>query len=879
MLFRAVLRLLPSHVRSRLRDEMLAVYDARLAEAHGARARLGVWLSEMVGVLGAARRLRPVRPGGGRGWTWLEAIGRDAGFAFRTMARRPGAALLAVLTCGLGIGSATAMFGIVNGVLLRPLPFPEPDRVVSIYPTLEEWRRIPNLRANWDRGSFAQPELIEFSARQTSFSQVAFVSIWTRYLTGRGPATPVRTGMTTPELFALAGVRAVRGRLLLESDRQPAAGRVAVITHAFWQGRLGGVPDVIGTTLTLNDAAATVVGVLPPQFRLTGQDADIWLAVSSIADERERDDHNFRAIGRLAPGVTLARAEQETARLLRAISEAHDDLTHGANLEPRLADLTRVVRAPLLLLLGGALVLLVVACANFAALLLGTGLDRTTELAVRSALGAGRRRIIRLLLAESLLLALIGGAVGVVLAGILTRGLVLLAPPGLPRIDEVAVDARAIGVALGLALLAGIVFGSVPALALGTGDVGSRLRASRSATPLRQRLHALLVVAQVALATVLLLGAGLLGRTLLHLDRTDPGFAPDSLLAIAVAVPAYRFFGDEGAFLRAEYAAYTDGVRAALEEVPGVREVAVTSIVPFGGSRANNDIEPEGYRPSPGERLVAERAFVSGNYLEVIGARLVEGRLLAPADDRRDAAPVMVISRRLARRVWPDGSAIGRTIAFRAGQFTVVGVIEDVRDWTLGADDRLRFYVPLKAAGQSGDQFVLRIAGDGGAVASAVRDRLAAFDADLSVTRIEPLDALIHASLAEQRYRARLLVCFAGLALFFVVSGIHGAMNRRVALRRHEIGVRLALGARQAGVLGSIVRESVALAGAGILIGTLVAVSGSGLIRGWLSGVTPTDPVTYAGIALLLAMTAALAALAPSLRAARTDPMTTLRGD
>jgi predicted permease len=445
------------------------------------------------------------------------------------------------------------------------------------------------------------------------------------------------------------------------------------------------------------------------------------------------------------------------------------------------------------------------------------------------------------------------------------------------------VDVRAVAFALSVAVLVGILFGLIPALALGDSNVATRLRASRSTPRQRHRLQAGLVVAQVTLATVLLAGGVLLGRTMLHLDRVDPGFAPDPLLGVIVEPPFYRFRNDDGGFASQAHAAYLQRLEDALAAVPGIDAVAMTSVIPFSSPDSRSHIiEPEGYDVAPGEMFVAEAAYVSGNYLDVIGARPIEGRLLTAADDRADAAPVIVVSRRLADRFWPSESALGERVMIPGPgnpQYTIVGVVDDMHDRTLEADSDLRYYAPRAVAGPTSGSFVLRVRGDPTALTNAVRERIAAFDEDLPVTRITPMRDMMQATLAEQRYRARLLLCFAVLALFFATAGIYGAMNRRVALRRHEIGVRMALGARRTGVLARVLREGVGLASGGIVLGSAIALAGSRVVEAWLSGVSPTDPLTYATIAAILAGAAVLAALAPSLRAARVDPMVSLRSD
>lgn len=809
----------------------------------------------------------------------MSGVLQDVRFALRAMARRPAACLLAVLTCALGIGSSVAMFSVVDTVLLRPLPYPEAARIVSVYPTIPEVRGHPSLHAIWDRASFSQPEYLEWRERQTSFVQAAALSRSASTLFGEGGAQRVAIGLCTPELFAMLGAVPVLGRTFTAGDARVGAPLVVVISHAFWQTRFGGARDVIGQSLRMEGGERTIIGVLPASFHLKDYAVPMWAPIPETPDEGERENHSMMVLARLAPGVTVARAQEESTAILQALSEKHrtSNINHGANVVPRLRDDTREVRLPLMILLAAAGLLLVIACVNVAALVLGMGIDREPELVVRSAMGAGRPRLLRQLVTEGVLLSLMGGAGGVLLAMSLTPALVQLAPAGVPRLQDVQVDVRVMAVAFLISAITGIAFGLVPGLLL-TRDLAGRLRDARSRR-MRARLHRGLVVVQIALATVLLGGAALLTRSLLALRAVNPGFDPRGVLTVQVAAP-YDRFRDGDSFDGPRYDEYFGRLERALAAIPGVEAVAITTLPPFSGSRANNLIEVEGYTPAPGEVMLAERYSVSANYMEVMRMRIVEGRGFTAMDDRPGAQKVTVVSESFARQYWPNGSAVGRWLRVVNDTYTIIGVVADVRDRSLAGDDYLRYYLPRLARGGQGGHFVLRTTlEDPASLSSAVRTAVLSVDPELAITAIAPMTLRICDSLSAERFRTRLIVTFAALAAVFAVLGIYGVTNRAVASRTREIGIRVALGAQRASVIQLVLRQGLGLAVAGIALGVLASLAALRTIETFLYGTTPADPVTLTLVATALALLAVLASLLPSRRAASIDPQVALRAE
>lgn len=883
-------KLLPAHVLSRFGAELVSAFDERQQESTSVRELLRVWLLEFAGLLlmcvNSRRRDRWTRSvdarlsrgaavEGRRGAlaSVFERVVGDVRFAGRAVGRRPGPALLAVLTLSLGIGASTSMYSVVDAVLLRPLPYADAERLVSVYPTIPEWRNHATLHDSWDEASFSYPEYLEWRGHQRSFESSAALTLRTVTLAGNGEPERLQVGRASATLFPMLGIAPALGRSFTPDEDDRVDG-VVLLSHSLWMRRFGGDRGIVGSAIRLSDSPYTVIGVLPEGFGLTGFPTDAWMPLGGPASENERNNHNLRVIGRLERGVTIEAAQVETARLLAGLSPPGHFTTHGARLVSRVEDVTNDVRRPLVVLIVASGLLLAVSCASVAAVLLGAGIDREQELSVRAALGATRRRLAGQLLTESVALALVGGGLGIVLAHFALDGLVLLAPAGIPRLDEVVLDGRIAALATGAAMVCGVLFGIVPALSLS--DASSAPASGARVIGGRARLQSAIVVAELALATVLLVGAGLLTRTMVALERVDPGFQSEDVLSVRVAYSWQRFQDDTtGRALTA----YTDEIAAAVAALPGVRDVALTSTLPYSGDRASNPIVVEGYTPAPGEIVDAERHLVSWNYLDLMGIRLLRGRSFTQTDDRYDAEPVAIVGERLAARFWPGSDPIGRTLGFQDKTFRVVGIAADVKDRDLTGDPSLDYYVPRRTIAYGYSSFVLRANGDLAAIAPAVRSGIWSVDPDLPITSIAPLRDRIADSIAGQRYRMRLIGVFAALSAVFALLGVYGVTSRWVARRTRELGIRVALGAERPRVLGLVLRHGVRLAIIGALAGIAASLLVTRLISSFLFGVRPHDPLTLAGIAVALSALALVATLAPALRAARVDPLTALRSD
>lgn len=880
-LFRLALLLQPRWLRRRVADEMVSVFRERHGRARGVRGILRAWGIELAGALIVAVRARlpdlareTPRPGR----SLMDSLAQDVRFGLRAIVRRPLHASLAVLTLGLGIATSTAMFSVVDAVLLRPLPYPAPERIVSVYPTNPSMQGHPTLGDAAERGTFSYPEFADLRDNLGGALESVAILAWSGGILARddGPAERVPMAATSAALFTdVLKVEPLRGSLFTEEQERTEAA-VLLITEGFWERRFGRDPGVVGTVVDIG-GAHEVIGVLPASFELSGWDVDAWRLMPAGTN---RGNHSFYAVGRLAPGVGAEAAASSLTAAFRAV--APEDVgheKHAINVFGRQTDETRRVRGPLLLLAGAALVLLLVACGNVAVLMLGAALDREHELAVRGALGAGRGRLAQQLLTESVVLAGAASALGIGLASLALRALVFLAPGGVPHIEAAAVDARALGVAVVVAGACGILFGLAPALLFsrtdGQGAMGGTRAGSRRG---RARIQGLVVTGELALATVLLVGAGLLGRTVLALGSVDPGYAIDELVTVRMSIPLERMLAGMEDVQRQEAAvlSFYDDLRSEIEALPGVAGAAYTSNVPLSGDRSNNDLNPEGYQ---GEPIIAERRFVSHDYFDVMGIDIVEGRAFDPSDDQVDAAGTMVISEGVARLAFGEGSAIGKQITYWGRPATVVGVARNIRDEAVDRGTDLAFYVPRRQSGQYHGQLVVRAGGDPVALVPALRRRIQELDPGVAILSVQPMAANLDSEIAAERYRARLVIVFSALATLFALMGIYGVTARGVASRTRELGIRKALGAEGQSVLGLVLRQGVRLAVWGGALGFLLAWAGSRLVASYLYGVGSSDPVTILGTAVVLGAASMLAALAPGLRAARVDPVEALRAD
>jgi predicted permease len=879
--YAALLRLLvPAWLRRRAGDEMRATFAERLAAAGSARERRRELARELGGLLRVAVLARAARPASlpQERPPVLDGLRQDLAFALRSGRRHRTVAALATLTLAVGVGASTAMFSVIDGVLLRPLPFERPEQIILVNPTIEEWKNNPSLQSSWRDGRFSPPELRVWLATQRSFAAAGgYTSGSARVPNGAG-SERIPIAHATAGLWTALRVRPLLGRLPSGDERDS----VAVVSHAFWRSHLGGDSSAVGRDLRLNDQPVRVIGVLPPQFALVGVDADVWRPLALPPGDKGLGLHYLRALGRLRDGTTMAHAEQEMTRVLRGLDAAEPrHVTHGAYLVSPVALATRDLRVPLLILGGASVLLLVAACANVTLLLLGAGAERTRELAVRRALGARKGRVARQLLVESLALGVAGAAAGLVVAAGAVRLLVAIMPEGVPRIGDVGVDLHTFGVAALLAAATGALVGCFPALSLSRVDAAESLR-SRVGAARTGPLQRGIVVTELALATVLLVGAGLLTRTMRELQAVRPGFAADGLFAVQLDLPRERLYppGVDADAADAAAGAYVARLAEAVRGIPGVTGVAMTSDMPYSPDRGTNTVQPEGYVPAPGEVTDAGRRFVSGSYFAVMGIAAAQGRVLGPADDRADAERVMVVTDAFARHFWPDGRWVGRTVGFWDDTYRVVGVIAETREHDLrGDDDKFKFYVSGRGWGDAGSNLLLRTRVPAAQLVPVLRERIWAMDRSVVIEDAMPMTERIGRSLAEDRYRTRLMVAFSVAAAVFALLGVYGVMSRAVVRRRHELGVRSALGAQRRALLSLVLGDAARIGALGAASGIVVALAASRALERLLWGVPRLDPLTYVGAAAALLALSLAASLVPARRAGNVDPVTTLRAD
>jgi predicted permease len=811
----------------------------------------------------------------------------------RRLRKAPGFTAVSILTLALGIGGTTAAFSVVDAVLLRPLPYREPEQLVGL------WHTAPGLGMPQVEQSDAS--YTQYQKATRSFASIASYSYTSVNLTGVEQPERIQVADATASLLPTLGVNPMLGRWYTAAEDRPGAPHVVVLSSALWQRRFGGDARAIGRTIQLDGIAYEVIGVMPPSFHYPDTRTELWRPMRIDPARLNSGNFNRNAIGRLRAGVTLEAAAHEMQPLLmRMPDEMAGPITRGmleqariqVVLRPLRDDVIGDVRPVLFTVLGTVAFVLLIACANVANLFLVRAEARQKEIAVRTAIGATPGHVARLYLGESLVLTVSGAALGIFLAWGAVRALLRLAPAGLPRAEEISIDATTLGVAVLIAAVAGLFFGALPFVRAGKSDLVSTLKdASRGSSVgrERQRVRNAFVVAQVALALVLLVGSGLMARSFQRLRAVDPGFRAENALTMRLALPD-REYADP---LR------TVGILQQLVDriaaLPGVRVAAITTKLPLAVEGHNgNGVWVEDHPTSPDAvPSIHSMAQVTDGYFAAMGIPIIEGRTLARIDQGR-ATREMLVSRAFAKHFWPNGSAIGKRI--KAGGpdspwSTIVGVVGDVHDEALTKPADEMIYQPLLALQQAmpndpdtlyaprGLSVVVRTAGSPTAITAAVRREIAATDANLPLALVRTLDSIVTSAMARTSFTLVMLGVAAFVALLLGAIGIYGVISYMVSLRTREIGVRMALGAQRGQVRGMVVRQGLTLALAGVAIGLASAVALARLIASLLYEVAPTDPLTLGGVSAALLAVAALASWLPARRAAKIDPVEALRGD
>jgi predicted permease len=817
----------------------------------------------------------------------MAAFLQDLRYAVRTLRRSAGLTAVIVASLAIGIGANTAIFSVVHALLLKPLPYPGADRLAVL------WLRSPGINIPQDWPSPGQ--YLDIQQENHSFAEMSISRGRVGTLLGRDEPQRVEALETSSSLFHLLGAKPLHGRLLRPEEDAVGLAPVVILSHAFWQRVFGGDPGIIGRAITLNGFATSpkdmnnrfeVVGVLGPDFLLNDE---IMPTVASIrqmeiflplpfgpeTQVKRRGDENFNVMARLKPGVTMAQAKNDVAAIAGRIREKDKrDRTFTIDVVPLVESVVGSVRMAVLVVLGSVTLVLLIACANVANLLLTRAASRQKEVAVRTALGASWPRLVRQLLTESLLLGLLGGAAGLLIARAALQVVRAVNPGNIPRLEAIALDGTVLAFTFGVSIVTGLVFGLAPALRAARMDLTTSLKAGGRSTggngglgSSRRRLRGLLVVAEVAISVMLLIGAGLLVRSFVRLQNVSPGFEPAGVISMRLGASA-RVFQD-----REEALAFYRPFADALAAVPGVTMRGAVSSLPFTSSVGWGSINVEGWTPQPGQELQVDQRGATVDYFRTMRIPLVQGRFFADSDLAANAQQVVILDEKFAQRFWPNGDALGKHVWFDPSRkLTIVGVVGTVKQYGLDIDGRIVVYRPSPNAGYH----VFRTASDPTATVPAIVRTIHQLDPTMTVYDIETMSSRMSGSLARQRFSTLMLGAFAVFALILAIVGVYGVMAHLVTQGAHDIGVRMALGAERQSLL-MVLRRGLELAGAGVVLGVLGAAALTRVMTSLLFGISATDPVTFSTVPLILIATAMLASYVPARRATRVDPVVALR--
>ncbi|MCI0601787.1 ABC transporter permease [bacterium] len=797
------------------------------------------------------------------------------------MLKQPGFSLEAVLALTLGIGGNTAIFSLVNGILLRQLPFKQPEQLV--------W--MTSRRVDPGKRPFNLPDFIDFRDQNRSLDDIGAFANWSANLTGRGDPERLQGLRISANAFQLLGVEALIGRTLLAAEDTPGQENVVVVGHGLWQRRFGADPLLDGQTLTLNGASYTVVGVLPPQFFFPIREAELAVPLAPDADPSRniRTSTNFLlAVARRKQGITLQQAEADLTSIAERVRQQYSVANRqklGVTLTPLHEEVVGNFRVALWVLFGAIGVVLLITCVNLANLALVRASTRRREMAIRMGLGANRWRLIQQLATESLLIALLGAVGGLLLAYYGSPLLLVLSPENLPRIAEVSVDFRVILFTLALSLLTAMIFGVAPAwqttrVSLND-ELKERVRGSVSG-PRQSRARGFLVIFQIALSLVLLAGAGLLVKSFLRLQEVSPGFDADNVLALRLSLPKTTYSN------RAAVTGFYEKLRPRLESLPGVESVGLVSTLPLSGVLARVPVTIEGRATPPDEAMMADFRIASAGYFEAMRIPLITGREFKEHDTAQ-TKPVALISQNFARRYWPNSSPIGAYLLIDDNDtgprpVEIVGVMGDVKHASLDSDPSLHIYLPIHQFHEDdvvwmtrNQYWLIRTAVEPMTLSSAVRREIQAVDRDVPSSNMRTMQQYMSASIAPRCFNAWLLTIFAVAALVLAATGLYGAISYGVAQRTHEIGIRMALGARRSDVLKLVIGQGMKLTFIGVPLGFVASLAVTRLIKNLLFGVSVTDPQTFIVIVLLLVFVALFACFVPARRASRVDPTVAIR--
>jgi putative ABC transport system permease protein len=809
----------------------------------------------------------------------MQTLFQDLRYASRMLLKRPGFTVVAVIALALGIGANTAIFSVINSILLRPLAYHDPERLVTInhdYPKI-------SLKA-----SVSAPGYAHYRDHAKSFESVAAITGGSFNLTGGGDPERLNGARITHNFFSALGATAAQGRVFLPEEDQPGKNKVVVLNHGFWQRRFGGDPSILNRNITLNDESYTVVGIMPPSFqfgRELGQVRDIWTPIAFTPEQLSPNNltNEFLfVIARLKPNVTIRQAQAEldtiAANLRQQFMPGADRSNWGLTTESFRELVVGDIRQALWILMGIVGLVLLIACANVANLLLARAADRQKEMAIRTALGAGRWRVIRQLLTESALLSVAGGAIGLLLAWWGVSALVKVNEAQIPRASEVGLDWRVLAFTLGVALLTGIIFGLVPALQASKADLHETLKEGgrTGSSGARGWVRGTLVVLEMALALVVLVSAGLLIRSFWRLQQVNPGFVPQNVLAMSVTLPMTKYREP------VQRANFFKELLQQIRTLSGVRSAGACSILPLSGNNSSGSFRIEGRDVPQGQSLPhGDRWAATTDYFSTMKIPIVRGRFF---DDRdtMESQPVAIIDETMQRKYWPNEDPVGKRISFQGGQQNpiwreIVGIVGHVKHRALEGESRVQYYIPHTQMQAGNLNLVVRTDADPTSLAGVVRGAISGMDKDLPVYRVQTLEQYVIDSMAQRRFALTLLGIFALVALALASVGLYGVLSYSVTQRSHEIGIRMALGARAADVLRLVIGQGMLLALAGVALGIVGAFLLTRLMANLLFGVKASDPLTFVAIALLLTLVALVACFVPARKATKVDPMVALR--
>ena len=827
-------------------------------------------LVEVGGVEQVQEKVREIRMG-----QLIETAWRDVRLGVRALVHSPVFSIVTVLSLALGIGANTAIFSVVNGLLLRPLPYPESERIVDVWHTPPQ-QSFPGL----DRFSVSPANYLDWKAQSNAFEQMAIYTYSGFSMTTGNDPVPLIGAVVSSDFFSVLRTNAMQGRTFTPDEEQPGRDQVAVISHTLWQRAFGGNPNIFGQPVILNSRGFTVVGIMPAGFEFP-READLWVPLAWDDKERQvRSIHDYLVVARLKPNVSLNQAQADMSTISSRLEQQYPEENKGwgAVVIPFREDLVGDIRPALLVLFCAVGFVLLIACANVANLMLARGANRQKEIAVRIALGAGRARLVRQLLTESVLLAVSGGVLGLLLA---LWGIKMLVRLGsLPNSGDIGIDTWALGFTLLVSLGAGVIIGIVPALQFTKTNLSETLKQGAGRTggsPIKQHTRKALVISEVALSLVLLIGAGLMIRSFWKLQDVEPGFVASNALTMSVALTPLRYSEPH------QQLAFLDRAIEQIRTVPGVVSVGATTTVPLGGGGSTQPFSIEGrLTGAVAEQPMAQTRYITPDYFRAIGIPLRQGRVFSD-DDRDNTGQVVIISETMARRFWPDENPIGKRLTpsfhLKEGAREIVGIVGDVKASGLDVDSSAMMYLPYRQSPRAFMSFVVRTSANPESLFQPVSKAIYSIDKEQALTEVKTMDQVLAESLSGRRFNMTLLLCFAGVALVLAAVGVYGVMNYTVSLRRRELGIRMALGAGRMDVLRLVLGQGLTLTLIGVGAGLISAYALTRLMASLLYGVTATDYLTFASVAAVLIAVGVAASYLPARRATKVNPTIALRNE